>query len=243
MNPNHQSSGFFITGTDTGVGKTLISGALILKLRETGLKVAGFKPVVAGTYQALDEYELNEDLETLRLASNMGRDQHNLCPYILKIPAAPHLAAQLQGVNLNIAVITKAFQAMSAAFDSVIVEGAGGFLVPLNDREDLGDVTQAIGLPVILVVGMRLGCINHALLTYEALKIRNIEVAGWVANTLSEEMPLLQENIQTLSDRISSPCLGVIPPLPKTLRQQVNKPYSLPALQFVAEHIKLPKVA
>ena len=240
MSAHHQSSGFFVIGTDTGVGKTLVSGAFILKLRETRLKTTGFKPVVAGTYQALNGHELNEDLETLRLASDSNHDEHPLCPYILRTPAAPHLAAQVQGINLNIAVITKAFQAISLVSDSVIVEGAGGFLVPLNDREDLGDVAQSIGLPVILVVGMRLGCINHALLTYEALKIRNLQVAGWVANALSEEMPLLQENIQTLKNRIGAPCLGVVPSLPIALQQQINTPYSLSALQFAAEHLKLP---
>ena len=120
------------------------------------------------------------------------------------------------------------------------MEGAGGFLVPLNTKENLGDATKAIGLPVILVVGMRLGCINHALLTYEALKIRNLEVAGWIANALSEEMPLLQENIQTLKDRIKAPLLGVIPPLPMALQKLANGPYSLQALEFAAEHIKLP---
>ena len=120
------------------------------------------------------------------------------------------------------------------------MEGAGGFLVPINGTEDLGDAAKAIGLPIILVVGMRLGCINHALLTYEALKTRNLQVLGWIANALSEEMPLLQENIQTLKDRINAPLLGVIPPLPIALQTQVNEPYSLHALKFAAEHIKLP---
>jgi dethiobiotin synthetase len=231
LSAHHQSSGFFIIGTDTEVGKTLVSGAFILKLRTAGINTVGFKPVVAGTYKSPAGRELNEDLETLRL---------HLCPYILSTPAAPHLVAQAQGIDLNIAVIMQAFHKIFALFDSVVVEGAGGFLVPLNTKEDLGDATKAIGLPVILVVGMRLGCINHALLTYEALKIRNLQVAGWIANALSEEMPLLQENIQTLKDRINAPLLGVIPPLPIALQKQVNEPYSLQALEFAAEHIKLP---
>jgi len=236
----NQSSGFFVIGTDTEVGKTLVSGALILKLRESGINAVGFKPVVAGTYRSPDGRELNEDLETLRLASGLGRDDIRLCPYILSIPVAPHLVAQAQGIDINIAVILQAFHNISASFDSVVVEGAGGFLVPINGTEDLGDAAKAIGLPIILVVGMRLGCINHALLTYEALKTRNLQVLGWIANALSEEMPLLQENIQTLKDRINAPLLGVIPPLPIALQKQVNEPYSLHALKFAAEHIKLP---
>ena len=240
MSTHNQASGFFVVGTDTEVGKTLVSAAFILKLKEVGIKTVGFKPVVAGTYRSPDGRELNEDLETLRLASGFEYDDMHLCPYVLSTPAAPHLVAQAQGIDLNIAVITQAFHNISEKFDAVIVEGAGGFLVPLNQKEDLGDAAKAIGLPVILVVGMRLGCINHALLTYEALKMRNLQVAGWIANALSEEMSLLQENIQSLKDRIKAPLLGIIPPLPITLQKQVNEPYSLQALEFAAEHIKLP---
>jgi dethiobiotin synthetase len=240
MSTLKQPAGFFVVGTDTEVGKTLVSAALILKLKEVGIKAVGFKPVVAGTYRSPDGREFNEDLETLRLASGFEHDDMHLCPYVLSTPAAPQLVAQAQGIELNIAVITKAFHNISEKFDAVVVEGAGGFLVPLNKKEDLGDTVKAIGLPVILVVGMRLGCINHALLTYEALKMRNLQVAGWIANALSEEMSLLQENIQSLKDRIKAPLLGIIPPLPITLQKQVNEPYSLQALEFAAEHIKLP---
>ena len=240
MSTLKQPAGFFVVGTDTEVGKTLVSAAFILKLKEVGIKAVGFKPVVAGTYRSPDGREFNEDLETLRLASGFEHDDMHLCPYVLSTPAAPQLVAQAQGIELNITVITKAFHNISEKFDAVVVEGAGGFLVPLNKKEDLGDTVKAIGLPVILVVGMRLGCINHALLTYEALKMRNLQVAGWIANALSEEMSLLQENIQSLKDRIKAPLLGIIPPLPITLQKQVNEPYSLQALEFAAEHIKLP---
>lgn len=240
MSTLKQSAGFFIVGTDTEVGKTLVSAAFILKLKAVGIKTVGFKPVVAGTYRSPDGREFNEDLETLRLASGYEHDDIDLCPYILSTPAAPHLVAQAQGIDLNIAVITKAFHSISEKFDAVVVEGAGGFLVPLNKKENLGDTAKAIGLPVIMVVGMRLGCINHALLTYEALKMRNLQVAGWIANALSEEMPLLQENTQSLKDRIKAPLLGIIPPLSIALQKQVNGPYSLKALEFAAGHIKLP---
>ena len=123
--------------------------------------------------------------------------------------------------------------------DCIVVEGAGGFLVPLNNHEDLGDLAQQIGLPVILVVGMKLGCINHALLTQEAIKSRGLKIAGWVANSLTIEMTLLQENVATLQAKMNAPFLGLIPPLPKTLQKSHNGPYSIEALNFAAQHIQI----
>ena len=234
------SKGFFITGTDTEVGKTLVSGAVILKLRELGINAVGFKPVVAGTYLNDDSRLQNEDLETLRLASNLAPDQLNLCPYVLDKPAAPHLAGKDQGIELKSIVIMKAFENIQSQYEQVVVEGAGGFLVPLNDDEDLGDIAQALNLPVILVVGMRLGCINHALLTLESIRSRNLTIAGWIGNALSREMPFLQENLETIKNRVSAPFLGLIPTLPKELRKLDQAPYSVDALTFAAQHINLP---
>jgi dethiobiotin synthetase len=232
---------FFITGTDTEVGKTLVSGALILKLQDAGHQTIGFKPVVAGTYIDSNDEKKNEDLETLRIASGLSPHEHSLCPYILDEAAAPHLVAQKNGLQLDATLILDAWNALIPAFDAIVVEGAGGFLVPLNAQDDLADIAQAMDLPVILVVGMRLGCINHALLTCEAIVSRQLTIAGWVANTLSDDMPLLDENIQTLKDRIFAPFLGVIPHLPRSLEKTENTPYSLEALRFAAEHIKLPE--
>jgi dethiobiotin synthetase len=235
------STGFFITGTDTEIGKTLVAGALILKLKEAGQISAGFKPVAAGTYIDASGQKCNEDVETLSLASGLNSREHVLCPYVLDEPAAPHLVAKEQDIRLDCAVILDALGVLTTQFDAVVVEGAGGFLVPLNSQEDLGDLAQAIDLPVILVVGMRLGCINHALLTCEAIQSRQLSIAGWVANTLSEEMPFLEENIQTLKDRIFAPFLGTIPSLPKTFQKQANSPYSMDALHFAAQYIRLPQ--
>lgn len=232
---------FFVTGTDTEVGKTLVSGAIILKLREAGFKAAGFKPVVAGTYTDSNNQELNEDLETLRIASGLSPHEQSLCPYVLDEAAAPHIVAKRNEMPLDATLILDAFNALAQKFDAVVVEGAGGFLVPLNEQEDLADLAQAMDLPVILVVGMRLGCINHALLTCEAIQSRQLMIAGWVANTLSAEMPLLDENIQALKDRIFAPFLGVIPRLPAQLKKLENAPYSIEALRFAAEHIRLPE--
>lgn len=234
-------NGYFVTGTDTEVGKTLISGALILKLREQGINAIGFKPVVAGTYQDAAGKTLNEDVETLRIASNLGSNELNLCPYVLDQPAAPHLVAARQSLKLEMSVMAEAFQNIQNQADCVVVEGAGGLLIPLNDQKDLSDFAKEIHLPIILVVGMKLGCINHALLTYEAIKARNLNIAGWIANTLYTEMPLLQENLQTLKTRMTTPFLGLIPVLPKALQKPDNSPYSLEALTFAAKHIQLPK--
>ncbi len=236
-----KSPGFFITGTDTEVGKTLVSGALLLKLREQGINALGFKPVVAGTYLDVNGITQNEDLETLRIASNLAINTLSLCPYVLDQPAAPHLVAKQQGLQIEMSVLTNALQVIQSKADFVVVEGAGGFLVPLNDNTDLAQFAKAIDLPVILVVGMKLGCINHALLTYEAMQSRNIKIAGWVANSLSVEMPLIHENLQTLQTRISAPFLGLIPTLPNGLQKTMNAPYSLEALIFAAQHIQLPE--
>ena len=233
-------SGFFVTGTDTEVGKTLVSGALILKLRDQGKNVIGFKPVVAGTYQNKDGNTFNEDLETLRIASKLAPGQLDLCPYVLDMPTAPHLAAAAKGMRLEMSVIMKALGNLQSKYDSLVVEGAGGFLIPLNDQEDLGNLAQKIDLPVILVVGMKLGCISHALLTQEAIQSRGLTIAGWVANTLLNEMALLPENIQSLQSKIHAPFLGCIPVLPNSLQKADNSPYSIEALDFAAQHIQIP---
>jgi dethiobiotin synthetase len=232
--------GFFVTGTDTEVGKTLVSGALILKMREQNKQVLGFKPVAAGTYLDADGKTLNEDLETLRIASNLSPNTLNLCPYVLDTPAAPHIAAAQLGLQLDLATINQAYELISAQAESVVVEGAGGFLIPLNATEDLSNFAAQINLPVVLVVGMRLGCINHALLTIEAIQSRKLKIAGWVANSLTEKMDLLEENIQTLQSRIDAPFLGLIPTLPNELKKPNNAPYTMAALQFAAKHIQLP---
>lgn len=236
----NKSAGFFVTGTDTEVGKTLVSGGLIVKLRELQVNTIGFKPVVAGTYKDASGITLNEDLETLRIASDLGHNELSLCPYVLDQPAAPHLVATQQGLKLEMSVMTNAFKDIQKHSACVVVEGAGGLLIPINKDEDLSGFAKKIDLPIILVVGMKLGCLNHALLTHEAIKARNLRFAGWIANTLAEEMPLLQENLQTLKARIEAPFLGLIPSLPKELQKATDSPYSVEALQFAAKHIQLP---
>lgn len=234
------ANGFFITGTDTEVGKTLVAGALIQKMRAQGIHALGFKPVVAGTYQDHDGKILNEDLETLRLASQLRPEELVLCPYVFEMPIAPHIASGKQGINLELKIMTDAYDQIRTQAEAVIVEGAGGFLVPINTAENLSGLAQKLDLPIIMVIGMRLGCINHALLTEEAISSRQLKIAGWVANTLSSEMPFLEENVKYLQSNLKSPLLGVIPTLPEALQKQMNAPYSLEALQFAAQHLSLP---
>ena len=198
---------YFITGTDTGVGKTLVSCALLYGFAAQGKSVVGMKPVAAG----YGDDDQNEDVTRLRAASNVLTTKGQINPYSFVQAVAPHLAAQFVGINISFERILESFEELNAQADIVIVEGAGGFRVPLNDNQDSADLAVQLGLPVILVVGMRLGCLNHALLTVEAISSRGLTLAGWVANALDADMVMLDGNIAALRQRIHAPLLGVIP--------------------------------
>jgi dethiobiotin synthetase len=198
---------YFITGTDTGVGKTLVSCALMHAFAAQGRRVAGFKPVAAGC----DEDDHNDDAKLLRAASSMQLTYGQVNPYCFHQAIAPHLAAQHAGVRIAFKRIFASYRELAAQADEVVVEGAGGFLVPLNDSQTSADLAQELKLPVILVVGVRLGCLNHALLTMRAIVDFQLECAGWVANVLDEAMPSVQDNIKALRERIAAPLLGIIP--------------------------------
>lgn len=235
--PSNQNMGFFVTGTDTEVGKTLVSGALLLLLQKKYSQVIGYKPVVAGV-SLIDGKLQNEDLITLALASNHEATKNisNICPYILETPSAPHLVAKKNGIELNYDKMLDGFRNLEKQTEAIVVEGVGGFKVPFHQNKDSADFAQDIGLPVILVVGMRLGCINHALLTVEAVLSRGLTLAGWVANTIGP-MNLLDENIQSLRQLIQAPLLGTIPHLDQEL---AKTPYTKQALQTAASYIRLP---
>lgn len=198
-------NGLFVTGTDTGVGKTRVAVALIHALRAQGLRVAAMKPVSAGSAPG----GLNEDVVALMQASNVSSDVRDVNPYAFAEPVAPHVAAERAGVRIELDVISAAFSRLAARADVVVVEGAGGWRVPLNDQEDMGDLAQRLGLPVVLVVGLRLGCLNHALLTVESIAHRKMSWAGWIANHIDPEMAAVAENIDSLRARLPVPCLGV----------------------------------
>ncbi len=199
---------FFVTGTDTGVGKTHIACKLIAAYVAQGYKVIGMKPVAAG-WELVDGVWVNEDVLKLEAASNVQAPRELINPYSFKEAIAPHIAAERAGVEINIEVIQQAFNQLRDIADIVIVEGAGGFLVPLNGRHSMADLAVTLNIPVILVVNMKLGCINHSLLTVEAIQARNLTLHGWVANRLDQNMHALAENEATITQRIQAPILVV----------------------------------
>jgi dethiobiotin synthetase len=203
-------SGFFITGTDTGVGKTLVAVALTRALVARGLRVAVMKPVAAGAIDT-PEGPRNDDALELLGASNVAAPYEIVNPWLLSTPASPHLAARADGVTIAHGPIQAARRRLIADSDILVVEGAGGWLAPISATETMADVAEKLALPVILVVGMRLGCLNHALLTREAIRARGLRFAGWIANRMSSEMPLVDENIETLAQRFGKSPLGTIP--------------------------------
>jgi len=206
----NSSAGWFITGTDTGVGKTLVATALTRALVALGKRVAVMKPVAAGAMKTAGG-EFNDDALELLAASNVKASYADVNPWLLKTPASPHLAARADGVTIGHERIGAAFQRLRAASDLVLVEGAGGWLAPISATETMADVAERLALPVILVVGLRLGCLNHALLTRDALRARGLRFAGWIANRMATEMPLVAANIETLSSRFAAPPLGIVP--------------------------------
>ena len=199
---------FFITGTDTNVGKTHVACRLINDYVAQGYKVIGMKPVAAGCELVYGAW-VNEDVLKLEAASNVKAPRNLTNPYSFKEAIAPHIAAELAGVNIEISVIKQAFDALTELADIVIVEGAGGFLVPLNQKESIADLAVALNIPIILVVEMKLGCINHTLLTLEAIQSRNLTLHGWVANQIGSKMPMLAENEATLMRQIKQPRLFI----------------------------------
>ena len=201
------SPAYFLTGTDTEIGKTFITCALLHHAAQRGLKAAGIKPVAAGT----DDAGVNEDVASIRAASNLALPPEIVNPYCFKAAIAPHIAAAEEGVSIDFAPIAAACDHARQLADLLIVEGVGGFRVPLGVDRDSADLAVALGLPVILVVGLRLGCINHALLTAEAIATRGLTLAGWVANRIDPAMPRQEENIAALAARLGAPLLGSVP--------------------------------
>ncbi|MBO4789420.1 MAG: dethiobiotin synthase [Oxalobacter sp.] len=201
---------YFITGTDTGVGKTAISCAIISLLVARGFKVAAMKPVAAGG-RLVDGVLHNEDVDSLIQEANVLLPQELVCPFLLKEPASPNLAAAIEARSVDVTHIATCFQQIRAQAEAVVVEGVGGFYVPLADHASVADLALALGLPVILVVGLRLGCINHALLTSAAIRAKGLKLAGWVANHIDPSMIFSDGNIATLEKWLDAPRLGTVP--------------------------------
>ena len=201
---------YFLTGTDTGIGKTFVTCALLHRARQLGLSAVGLKPVAAGT----DAAGRNDDVEAIRAASSLQLPPAIVNPYCFAAAIAPHLAAAEAGRTIDFAPIVAACRQAEQAADVVIVEGVGGFRVPLGPAGDSADLAVALGRPVIFVVGMRLGCLNHALLSVEAIAARGLTLAGWVANRIDPEMARFEANLQTLQEVLPAPLLGVVPHAP-----------------------------
>ncbi|RYY03849.1 MAG: dethiobiotin synthase [Gammaproteobacteria bacterium] len=201
---------FFITGTDTNVGKTLVAAGLLVAAKNKGLTTAALKPVAAGC-EKTDEGLRNSDALLLQSVITQPLAYEQINPYALEAAIAPHIAAQQEKRSLSVDRLSGFCRGVLSSADFTLLEGAGGWRVPLNARETLADLAKNLQLPVIIVVGVRLGCINHALLTFEAIVRDGLPVAGWVANCVDPDMPVLQENIDSLRARLPIPCLGVVP--------------------------------
>lgn len=202
--------GFFITGTDTDIGKTRSALALMVALQQRGLNVCGMKPVSAGC-QVTNTGLVNEDALLLQQHASKELPYAVVNPYAWGSAIAPHIAAQRAASEMTLAPIRSAYQTIAAQCDVVIVEGAGGWLVPLNATQTMADIALELTLPVILVVGVRLGCLNHALLSMESIKNKGCRMAGWIANYLSESSEVTQQNVEYLVEKIEAPLLGCFP--------------------------------
>ena len=206
-------NGYFITGTDTEIGKTAITAALTWIAAQRGQRAAAIKPLAAGQ-ELIGGRWVNDDVLRLQAASNLGLTDAEVGPLQLRTPCAPHIAAKLEGVAIDRALLLSAIRSTAAKADIAFVEGVGGFRVPLIEGWDTADLAVDLQLPVVLVVGLRLGCINHALLTAEAIRARGLTLVGWVANTVDAAMPHVADNLASLHSGLAAPCWGHVPRLP-----------------------------
>jgi dethiobiotin synthetase len=203
------STGLFITGTDTAVGKTVVARLIVRSLAATGVRVAVMKPVASGAVMTADGLR-NEDALGLIADSNVVMPYTTVNPYCFSAPVSPHLAARDTGVTIGFAPILENFRDLRAAADYVIVEGAGGWLAPLNDSQFIADLAVALDLPVVLVVGLRLGCLNHALLTAQAIRQRRLILAGWIANHIDADFARMPDNLLTLQQHLGMPPIAFL---------------------------------
>ena len=201
--------GFFIAGTDTSVGKTVAAAAISRSQVRAGFAVAGMKPVAAGAALRASGFR-SDDALALTAAANVRADYASVNPYCLKEPVSPHIAAEAEGITIDIDTIVQEFDTLKAQADCVIVEGAGGWLVPIGAGQTMADVAVALALPVVLVVGLRLGCLNHAALTAQAITSSRLRLVHWIANEIDPAFARREENIATLTAMLGEP-LAVLP--------------------------------
>jgi dethiobiotin synthetase len=196
------TAGIFVAGTDTGVGKTHVATALLRGLARDGVRAAAMKPVAAGLDPGA---AVQADVAALAAAAGIDAPLADVCPYVFAAPIAPHVAAAREGVAIDLGRIAAAYGRLAARAEAVVVEGAGGVLVPLGPAIDMLDIPARLGLPVLLVVGIRLGCLNHALLSALAISSRGLRLAGWVANRIDPAMAEADASVEALDRRLSAP--------------------------------------
>ncbi len=205
---------FFITGTDTDAGKTFITQALLIKAQQLGLKTLGLKPVAAGGLVTIpgSDQQGNDDAVKLMAAATEKLPYAQINPVLFEQPIAPHIAAEQEGRHITVQSLCGYVRgALMSAADLRLIEGAGGWMVPLNGREPLSALAKELKTPVILVVGMKLGCLNHALLSAKAIRADGLNIAGWVGTQVDEQMDCVEENLSALHGLLGAPCLGFIP--------------------------------
>ena len=203
--------GVFVTGTDTGVGKTLAACALLHALAARGVRAMPMKPIAAGAVERDGRWVNGDTVLLLEAAGLEGALAARVTPVLLREPMAPHIAAQREGVAISIPALAQAAEELARRGDFLVVEGVGGFRVPLDERTDSVDLARALGLPVVMVVGIRLGCLNHALLTAAAIAASGLPFAGWIANHVDPAMAAADENVAALRSRLPAPLLGRLP--------------------------------
>lgn len=221
------SRGYFVTGTDTGVGKTQVAAALVSLLAQRYRRVVGMKPVASGCLETGDGLR-NDDAGLLIAASSVEADYTDVNPYAFLPAIAPHLAAEDAGIKIELETVLDHFERLQQQADCLVVEGVGGWMVPLGHIITTEHMARALDLTVVLVVGMRLGCLNHALLTARAIEAAGLRLAGWVANTVDPEMERVNDNLRTLKNRLNAPFLGLVPWIDNVSREQISHYLSLP---------------
>lgn len=222
--------GFFVTGTDTEIGKTWCSLGLIARLQQDGHRVAAMKPVASGCEVTADGLR-NDDALKLQAQASVPLAYETVNPFAFQPAIAPHIAAAESNSRITIPRIVDTLRLVSGEADYTVVEGVGGWRVPLNDQQTVAELASAIGLPVVLVVGLRLGCINHALLTAEAIQADGCTLAGWIGNCVEPEMAQQANNVASIEQRLEAPLLGIVP------HQEVL------SAEAIASHLTLPTLA
>lgn len=220
------AQGFFITGTDTGIGKTWSTVALMQYFKNQGKTVIAMKPVASGCEEFAGQLR-NEDALLLQQHASIALPYQDINPYAFALAVSPHIAAEQVNVDIEIENIVNKYQQVERRADVVLVEGVGGWLVPLNARQNVSDLARELDLPVIVVVGMRLGCINQAKLTFAALQVSGVNCCGWIASCVEQDMLMLDENIQTLQQSTELPLLAVLPFMKKLNPEQLSQNFNI----------------